>query len=246
MSLNKRKQRLYVSGRWSGLFWYALPMVKSTTEEISVLRIFSVLLLILAGAWGVQASELTDAIQKRYDTLQSFRGFFVQTLINASSRETQERLGTIVFVRPRFIRWETTSPEQELLIVGKDTVWDYFPEEQTLYRYTVEQVLDSKTMLRFLSGEANLKEDFTVEDLGMDGEFRHLKLIPKEPEPNLVEGEIWVRPGQDILEKIKLTDFFGNVNELVLSGLELDVPVDPREFTLEPPKDVEILDGPGE
>ena len=110
----------------------------------------------------------------------------------------------------------------------------------------MEQVLDSKTMLRFLSGEANLKEDFTVEDLGMDGEFRHLKLIPKEPEPNLVEGEIWVRPGQDILEKIKLTDFFGNVNELVLSGLELDVPVDLREFTLEPPKDVEILDGPGE
>ena len=55
MSLNKRKQRLYVSGRWSGLFWYALPMVKSTTEEISVPRILSVLLLILAGAWGVQA-----------------------------------------------------------------------------------------------------------------------------------------------------------------------------------------------
>ena len=78
-------------------------MVKSTTEEISVLRILSVLLLILAGAWGAQASELTDAIQKRYDTLQSFRGFFVQTLINASSRETQERLGTIVFVRPQNI-----------------------------------------------------------------------------------------------------------------------------------------------
>ena len=45
-----------------------------------------------------------------------------------------------------------------------------------------------------------------------------------------MEGEIWVRPGQDILEKIKLTDFFGNVNKLVLSGLELDVPVDPKEF----------------
>ena len=103
MSLNKRKQRLYVSGRWSGLCWYALPMVKSTTEEISVLRILSVLLLILAGAWGAQASELTDAIQKRYDMLQSFRGFFVQTLINASSRETQERLGTIVFIQRRQI-----------------------------------------------------------------------------------------------------------------------------------------------
>ena len=101
-------------------------------------------------------------------------------------------------------------------------------------------------MIRFLSGEANLKEDFTVQDLGMDGEFRHLKLVPKEPEPNLVEGEVWVRPGQDMLEKIKLLDFFGNVNELELSGLELDVPVDPKEFTLVPPKGTEIVDGPAE
>ena len=209
-------------------------------------RLFMGLIFALTGVWCAHASDLTDQIQKRYDTLQSFRGFFLQKLTNASSREVQERLGTITFVRPRFIRWETTSPEQELLIIGKDTVWEYFPEEETVYRYSVEQVLSSKTMIRFLSGEANLKEDFTVKDLGMDGEYRHLKLVPKEPEPNLVEGEVWVRPGQDMLEKIKLLDFFGNVNELELSGLELDVPVDPKEFTLVPPKGTEIVDGPAE
>ena len=157
------------------------------------------LALVLGGALSARADDLTDRIQRRYDSLQSFRGFFLQKLTNASSREVQERLGNIVFSRPRFIRWETTSPENELLIIGKDTVWEYFPEEETVYRYTVEQVLSSKTMIRFLSGEANLKDDFTVKDMGMDGEFRHLKLIPKEPEPNLVEGEVWVRPGQDIM-----------------------------------------------
>jgi outer membrane lipoprotein carrier protein len=215
-------------------------------KEVRVPRLFMGLVLALTGVWCAHAADLTDQIQKRYDTLQSFRGYFLQKLTNASSREVQERLGTITFVRPRFIRWETTSPEQELLIIGKDTVWEYFPEEETVYRYSVEQVMSSKTMIRFLSGEANLKEDFTVKDLGMDGEFRHLKLVPKEPEPNLVEGEVWVRPGQDMLEKIKLVDFFGNVNELELSGLELDVPVDSKEFTLVPPKGTEIVDGPAE
>ncbi len=209
-------------------------------------RLIAGLLIALMSVWCAEASELTDKIQQRYDSLQSFRAFFLQKLTNASSKETQERLGTIVFARPRFIRWETTSPEQELLIIGKDMVWDYFPEEETAYRYTVEQVLDSKTMIRFLSGEANLKDDFKVQDLGKDGEFQHLKLIPKKPEPNLVEGEIWVRPGQDMLERIKLVDFFGNINELELSGLELDVAIDAKEFTLVPPKGTEILDGPTE
>lgn len=206
-------------------------------------RFILAILFVLAGAWCAQAADLADQIQKRYDTLQSFRGFFLQRLTNASSREVQERLGNIAFVRPRFIRWETTSPENELLIIGKDTVWEYFPEEETVYRYTVEQVLSSKTMIRFLSGEANLKDDFLIDDMGMDGELHHLKLTPKEPEPNLVEGEIWVRPGQDIMERIKLTDFFGNVNELELSGLELDVPVDQKEFTLTPPKGTQVIEG---
>ena len=206
-------------------------------------KILLVLAIVLFGALCAQAEDLTDRIQKRYDSLQSFRGFFLQKLTNASSREVQERLGNIAFLRPRFIRWETTSPENELLIIGKDTVWEYFPEEETVYRYSVEQVLSSKTMIRFLSGEANLKDDFTVQDLGMDGEYRHLKLIPKEPEPNLVEGEVWVRPGQDMLEKIRLTDFFGNVNELELTGLELDVPIDEKEFELKTPKGTEVIEG---
>ena len=208
-----------------------------------ILKILCVLTIVLGGVLSVHAEDLADRIQRRYDTLQSFRGFFLQKLTNASSREVQERLGNIVFVRPRFIRWETTSPENELLIIGKDTVWEYFPEEETVYRYSVEQVLDSKTMIRFLSGEANLKDDFTIRDMGMDGDLHRLKLIPKEPEPSLVEGEVWVRPGQDMLERIRLVDFFGNVNELELSGLEIDVPVDVKEFTLEPPEGTDVIDG---
>ena len=219
----------------------------NTNREVTVprhiMKTLFALAVVLGCALAAQADDLTDRIQHRYDTLQSFRGYFLQKLTNASSREVQERLGNIAFVRPRFIRWETTSPENELLIIGKDTVWEYFPDEETVYRYTVEQVLSSKTMIRFLSGEANLKDDFTVQDMGMDGEFRHLKLIPKEPEPNLVEGEVWVRPGQDIMERIKLVDFFGNVNELELTGLEFDVPVDEKEFTLVPPKGTEIIEG---
>lgn len=212
-------------------------------QEVCVPRFLLGLVFVLTSVWCAQASDLSDQIQKRYDSLQSFRSFFLQKLTNASSREVQERLGSITFKRPRFIRWETTSPENELLIIGQNTVWEYFPEEETVYRYSVEQVLSSKTMIRFLSGEANLKDDFIVEDLGMDGEFRHLKIVPMEPEPNLVEGELWVRPGQDMLEKIKLVDFFGNINELELTGIEIDVTVEDKDFILNPPQGTDVIEG---
>lgn len=218
----------------------------NTNQEARVRSLILGFFVLLFSTTGAVAADLTDMIQKRYETLQSFRAFFVQKLTNASSREVQERLGTIVFVRPMFIRWETTSPEAELLLIGQDQVWDYFPDEETAYRYTFDQVMSSKTMLRFVSGEANLKEDFSIRDLGQEGEFRHLQLIPKEPEPNLVEGEIWVHPDKNMLERVKLVDFFGNINELELSGIELDVPVPDSEFILTPPPGTTILDSPEE
>lgn len=211
-----------------------------------MLRLILALTLVLSSAGNLWATELTDKIQERYDTLDSFRSFFLQKLTNASSKEVQERLGNIVFARPHFIRWETTSPEPELLIIGQDMVWDYFPEEETAYRYSVTEVLDSKTMIRFLSGEANLKEDFTIEDLGQDNGYFHLKLMPKEPEPNLVEGEIWVNPEHHMIERIKLLDFFGNENDLELTGIEQNVAISGDEFSFTPPQGIDILEGPAE
>lgn len=209
-----------------------------------MLRLMFAVLFVASSAWSVLAADLTGKIQERYDTLDSFRAFFLQKLTNASSKEVQERLGSIAFAKPHFIRWETTSPEPEILIIGQDMVWDYFPEEETAYRYSVTEVLDSKIMIRFLSGEANLKEDFIIEDLGLDNALIHLKLMPKEPEPSLVEGEIWVHPEQYMIERIKFLDFFGNENDLELTGIEQNVAMRSDEFSFTPPQGIDILEGP--
>ena len=74
----------------------------------------------------------------------------------------EQRSGSFVFKKPTLVRWETVKPEKELLIVGKDVVWDYFEEDKEAYRYSVEEIINSKTMLRFLTGKANLNEDFLV------------------------------------------------------------------------------------
>lgn len=211
-----------------------------------MLRLMLALTLVFSSAGHLWATDLTDKIQNHYDHLSSFRAFFLQKLTNASSGQVQERLGNIAYARPHFIRWETTSPEPELLIIGQDMVWNYFPEEETAYRYSLTEVLDSKTMLRFISGEANLKEDFVIEDLGQDDGYLHLKLLPQEPEPSLVEGEIWVHPEYFMIERIKLLDFFGNENALELTGIEQNVVLDDQEFVFTPPQGIDILEGPGE
>ena len=99
-------------------------------------------------------AELAARIQKKYATITAFSSSFTQAIRNAASGDTERRAGTIAFKKPLLVRWETVTPEKELLLVAQDAVWDYFEEDKEAYRYAVEEIINSKTMLRFLTGKA--------------------------------------------------------------------------------------------
>ncbi|QJT08096.1 outer membrane lipoprotein carrier protein LolA [Oceanidesulfovibrio marinus] len=218
--------------------------------------IFFCLLCFTLGATQVHAQttvigdpnpELMKTLQKRYETLDGFRADFTQILVNTSSGDTQERTGVIAFKKPDLIRWETVAPEKELLMVGQDFVWDYYPEEGTLYKYDVEELLNSKTMLRFISGKASLEEDFFVTQIA-DPEAQDLvklDLVPKMPEPGLVQAFVWVEPKEALFKKITLLDFYGNENTVIFDKLELDPTFKKDEFQFTPPPDAEVFDNTG-
>jgi outer membrane lipoprotein carrier protein len=191
---------------------------------------------------AVWAQDIVGKVQEQYESLKAFQAEFEQILTNAATKEQEQRYGKIYFKKPRLIRWETTRPEAELLIVGQDIVWNYFVEEEIAYKYPVQTVLSSKTMIRFISGQANLKEDFIVENQGLDQELFKLKLIPKNPEPNLVLAYIWVDQESFLLKKVLLVDFFGNGNEVRLKNLELNPLLEDSLFKFNPPKGVQIQD----
>ena len=208
------------------------------------------LLLLLApvtSSAGESAGErdLTAAIQEQYQSIQSFRTQFTQELINASSQDSEVREGWIVYERPRRIHWETVSPEKEILILNRESVWDYFPAEGVAYRYSLRQMFDSKTMLRFISGEVDLSKEFHVRQLDSSSkntELIRLELTPKDPDPSLVEAEIKVDPERMLIKRIKLIDFFGNKNILRFQNIELNCQPEEELFLLEPPEDTRIVD----
>lgn len=125
-----------------------------------------VAMIVMIMAFGVfpasAQDDITDRIQSRYDSLKTFQGTFVQILTNAASQQSETRTGDIWFQQPSLVRWETVEPEKELLVIGKNYAWDYFEDDLTAFKYSIEGLLDSKTILRFISGQANLREDFIV------------------------------------------------------------------------------------
>ncbi len=189
---------------------------------------------------AAQAEEgIVEKIQRRYESIQSFQAEFTQELTVAASRESEERRGVLYFRHPGLIRWETVSPEPELLIVGPEVVWNYFEEEEIAYRYAVEDVLGSATVLKILSGQARLDEDFLTEvDLAEDTAATVIRLRPRVPEPSLVEATIRVDPETFLLQQVLAVDFYGNINQVTLHNLRLDPDLEPTLFDFTPLKGV--------
>lgn len=205
--------------------------------------VISALLLLSLGSPALAQEGAAARIQRQYETIASFQAGFSQELKVAASRESEVRQGLLFYQSPGLIRWETLSPGKELLIVGPSEVWNYFEEEETAYRYSSHEVLGSAMILRILSGQARLDEDFfTEEDLSTENSWRKIRLMPKNPEPNLVEATIWVDTETFLLRQVLAMDFYGNTNQITLHDLRLNLPLDSSLFTFTPPKGVVVQD----
>ena len=202
-------------------------------------------------AQPILPEDMPDVIQKRYETLRTFKANFVQELTNVASGDVEIRQGKIWFKQPSQVRWETTKPEKELLVVGPEYAWDYIEDEKLAIKYSVASLLDSKTILRFLSGQANIKEDFIVKTEWQGADevrakwgkgFVVMQLVPKEAEPGMVLAYIGVEPETGLLRQVMIVDFYGNGNEVRLSEVELDPKLGPEMFTFTPPEGTQIED----
>lgn len=220
-------------------------------------KVFLSLLMMCALSVPAMAQEalapedLPDLIQQRYETLKTFQSDFIQELTNVSSGEVDVRSGRIWFKQPSQVRWETVEPEKELLTVGAEYAWNYIEGEELAIKYSVSSLLDSKTILRFISGQANLKEDFIIKSEWQGADvvrekwgkgFTVLQLVPKEAEPGMVLAYIGVEPDTGLLRQVMIVDFYGNGNELRLSNVELDVELAADMFTFTPPKGTQVED----
>ncbi len=187
-------------------------------------------------------AEIVANIQQAYETTNTLRAAFVQTLTTAATGAKTVREGEMAYKKPQHIRWQMHTPEPELLLVTPESVWNYFPDEGVAYRYPVEQVLDSRNMLRFISGEVRLDEDFYIERLDdADGDVV-LEMAPKEPEPSVVLATARIDPDSWLLRGVTVVDFYNNENSVLFTSYTANPKLPDGTFSFSPPEDVDVMD----
>ena len=197
--------------------------------------------LILMAATA-QASDIANTIQARYEKLRTFSATFEQTLTHKESGSTEKRQGNLLFQKPLLIRWQTDKPHEETLVVTNKEIWDYLADEEIAYRYPLELVRDSRTIIQVITGQAALTKDFDVKEAGQENGLAKLHLYPKEPAPQMVEALLWVEPSTGYIRRASIIDFYGNSNDVRFTQFKPDTSLKESDFTFTAPKGVEVED----
>jgi outer membrane lipoprotein carrier protein len=185
---------------------------------------------------------LASAMQERYAQIETFRAPFTQKLIHKESGATDDRAGVLTFRRPLRIRWETTAPGQELLVVADREIWNYLAEDKVAIRYAPSLANDSRSIIRVVTGQSRLDKDFTVEERGREGDLVILGLYPHEPTMQFTEGRLWVNAKTRLIHRVAVTDFYGNSNDITLGEIALNLSFPDDVFNFSPPPGVRVED----
>lgn len=189
-----------------------------------------------------EAGKTLDAVQKRYDAVRDLRAGFAQSSYSAAlGTETVSR-GSVIVERPGKMRWEYAAPDGRVIVLDKESIRIWDPEENQLQIAALSAGTVSPTALGFLLGQAVLRDTFDAELIGDAARpERGLRLRPKN-DGGFESLELWVDPRTYELQESVVLDLFGNRTRLRLENMRENAGVKSSEFELSVPATAEVVD----
>lgn len=205
--------------------------------------VVSALLVAPAPAWADALADALAKLQHRYETTETMRTRFTQTVESPTVAGALEASGTVVFAKPDKMRWTYEEPDPQVIVGDGTDLWIYQPDLKQVIRTPLSDAFQSRTPLTFLAGLGHVERDFDAQLVGQTDTTWELALDPKG------EGELGVlalvvRKRDASIAEARVTDPVGTTTRLRFADEERNVALDPDEFRFTPPDGVDVVRPP--
>lgn len=187
--------------------------------------------------------KMLRKINDRYQQTVSLRAEFVQREKLATLGRTRESKGTIFLKKPGKMRWEYKEPEPQTIITDGRTLWMYYPEEKTVYRFALSERDLSKTPLAVIFQEKrSLMEFFKAESVMPTPEgLVKLNIKPLHEEQDVSSVSFIADPEEGTLSGTVIKDIFGNTTEILLGETVEGEDLSEKMFIFQIPPGTRVL-----
>ena len=187
-------------------------------------------------AW---ASPGLDALDYFFNEIRTFEARFGQIVLDESLTEIDNSQGKMWIQRPGLFRWNYAPPDAQEIVGDGDNVWVYDIDLEQVTVKSQDQAL-GKSPAILLAGSGDLEQNYTIEDIGTQGRFDWVNLIPNDDESGFMEVRIGFEDNR--LRLLELLDNLGQRTRISFIDLKENTPIPITTFDFIPPEGVDIID----
>ena len=193
-------------------------------------------------SWGDENKAILDAIQKRYDFVETFKAKFFQKAYIKIMDQSQESTGEVFIKKPGKMKWTYNNPEPQILVSNNKTLWLYVPEDRQVTKALIKDIYTNNTPALFLSGKGKLADSFDVSSINHEARKVTVILTPKKKEQGLEQLVLFADNKNYQILGSTVYDELGNQTEILFSQIEINPKFPDDLFDFKVPPGVDLLD----
>ena len=184
--------------------------------------------------------EITDKLQKKYDSLQDATAHFTQHVKFGFSKIEQTFSGTLRMKRPNKYRIET---EYQTLVTDGTTVWSYSPVNKQVLIDRYKETPDSFAPEQFLLNmPANYFASLIQQEKKGEVTWFALKLVPKDDQSFIKSMKVWIEEGTWVVRKVEMLDVNDTEKMYEVQEIRINTGLKDVTFTYAAPAGTEVVD----
>jgi len=180
------------------------------------------------------ADSANVLLKKRLHGLQQYQAAFNQTVTDAQGNIVHEAQGTLTMMRPNKLRWETTFPDETLLIADGEAVWniDTFVEQVTII--SQDQAIKDNPIVLLTANDDETWDSFVIsklDDAKASSTLEQYQVVPKSTDGQIKSLTLGFN-SDGILSTLDMLDAQDQTSALVFSEQDLDFAIDSAKNNL--------------
>lgn len=188
---------------------------------------------------AIPATDVAERVDKHYNKIHSLQLNFVERYTGMGTMRTEQ--GTLLLKKPGFMRWTYTHPKGKLFIISKKDAFAYTPGDAQAQHFTVDQLDDLRSPLRFLLGKTELARELSDMTVTTDGDRFILRGVPTAIAKRVTSLELTVTQDGMILA-MRMVETGGAETRFMFYGENDKVDASNSDFDFQPPAGVKVVD----
>lgn len=186
---------------------------------------------------------LLEQVQKEYKKAAGIEAEFDQLTEVKSTKSTKKAHGKIWIKHPNKLRWETVSPDQNILVSDGVTFWFYTPPFESGDRGQVIIKKTSQVQTQFLNALLSGSFDFSKSKTEVETKSNNVFLLKpdKNTAGDVKSAEITVSDVTKKIERVKLVHLSGNETTIQLNQIKLSGSLNDSLFRFVPDRNTDQL-----